>query len=134
MKACFTIPIAPRGKDRPRFSNFGVYTTTRTQSYENYVKACYIEECDSVSFGSSPIKLSIVAYVPLLSKFKKQEKIDALNGKIKPSGKPDSDNLIKVIMDALNKLAYDDDKYIYKIEVEKVYSDLPRTEVCISTE
>ena len=46
-----------------------------------------------------------------------------LDGKISPTKKPDIDNIIKVILDALNKMAFKDDNQITKIEVEKVYSE-----------
>jgi Holliday junction resolvase RusA-like endonuclease len=76
--------------------------------------------------------MDIKAYVPVLTKFRKAEKADALAGKLKPIAKPDADNILKALLDALNEVAYDDDRYIYKISVERIYSDNPRTEVIIS--
>ena len=43
---------------------------------------------------------------------------DTINGKIK---KPDIDNIAKIILDALNKLAFKDDNQITKLEIEKKY-------------
>jgi Holliday junction resolvase RusA-like endonuclease len=126
--------MKPSGKERPRLANGIVYTPAKTKAYENYIKGCYIEQCGDVSFGSKSISMHIKAYVPLLSAFRKAEKIDALEGKIKPTAKPDADNVLKALLDALNEVAYDDDRYIYKISVERIYSDRPRTEVTISDE
>ena len=63
--------------------------------------------------------------------FKKAEKEAALRGEIKPTGKPDADNILKAILDALNEFAYDDDRYIYKVTIERIYDENPRTEVRI---
>lgn len=52
-------------------------------------------------------------------------------GKIFPTKKPDIDNVIKVIADALNGVAYDDDKQIIDVSARKVYSETPRVDVRI---
>ena len=45
-----------------------------------------------------------------------------LNNIIRQNKKPDIDNIVKIILDALNKIAFKDDNQITKIEVEKRYS------------
>lgn len=134
MTVSFVIPMKPIGKERPRLSGGIVYTPAKTAAYENFIKGCYIEQCGNVSFGCRAIKMSVKAYIKPLSSFKKDEVSAALNGEIKPSSKPDADNVLKAVLDALNELAYDDDRYIYKLDVEKFYSDIPRTEITITDE
>jgi Holliday junction resolvase RusA-like endonuclease len=56
----------------------------------------------------------------------------ALKGKPKPT-KPDIDNLAKYYLDMLNKLVYEDDRFITGLRCEKIYSDKPRVEISIST-
>ena len=46
--------------------------------------------------------------------------------------KPDLDNLAKIILDSLNGIAFDDDKQVVKLEVEKYYSDRPRAEIWLT--
>ena len=53
------------------------------------------------------------------------------SGEIRPTVKPDFDNIGKLIADALNGVAYDDDKCIVDAQVRKFYSDNPRTEVIL---
>ncbi len=43
--------------------------------------------------------------------------------------KCDCDNIAKIILDSLNKIAYDDDKQVAELEVKKFYSSNPRVEV-----
>ena len=45
-----------------------------------------------------------------------------LENNISPTKKPDIDNIVKVILDSMNKFAFKDDTQITKLEVEKVYS------------
>ena len=51
---------------------------------------------------------------------------------IRPTKKPDMDNIIKIIADALNGIAYYDDSQIVDTAVRKFYSDEPRVVVKIS--
>lgn len=134
MQVSFVIPTKPTGKERPRLARGIVYTPAKTKAYENFIKGCYIEQCGDVSFRDRPISMEIKAYVPVLTKFRKAERAAALAGELKPSAKPDADNILKALLDALNELAYDDDRYIYKLSVERIYSNRPRTEVVISDE
>ena len=135
MKVSFTIPMKPTGKGRPRLvGRRAVYTPAKTKAYENFIKGCYWEQCDGYNFKDAFITLDVKAYMPILSTFRKAEKEAARNNEIKPTSKPDADNILKAILDALNELAYDDDRYIYKVNIERIYSDNPRTEVTISDE
>jgi len=52
-----------------------------------------------------------------------------LSGKIRPTKKPDGDNILKAVADALNGVCYKDDKCLIKMSIEKFYSDVPRIEV-----
>ena len=55
----------------------------------------------------------------------KKWKQAAAEGVEKPTKKPDVDNLIKIIMDALSGVIYKDDKQIIKMSVEKRYAEQP---------
>ena len=43
-------------------------------------------------------------------------------GAILPTKKPDCDNILKVIFDSLNGLAYDDDVQVVSVTFQKVYT------------
>ena len=75
---------------------------------------------------------NIIAYYPIAkssSRKKRKQSFIILSGQRR---KPDLDNIIKSILDALNKVAYHDDTQIVSLSVEKFYSDSPRVEVSIS--
>lgn len=49
------------------------------------------------------------------------KKADAAAGKLAP-GKPDIDNILKVVLDGLNGIAYEDDKQVVLVQCRKTYS------------
>ena len=54
-----------------------------------------------------------------------------LEGMLRPTKKPDMDNVVKIIADSLNQIAYRDDTQIVDCQCRKFYSDDPRVEVRI---
>lgn len=54
-----------------------------------------------------------------------------LDGELLPSKKPDIDNIVKAVLDALNKVAYRDDTQVVELQVRKQYSERPRLEICL---
>lgn len=137
MQKVYSIQVAgkPQGKDRPRF-NFRTkraYTTKNTENYElaisNRWKAVYGEEkLDGY------IYLSVDAYYPLNKGDSLKQKERKLSGELRPDKKPDADNILKVVADALNGVAYDDDKQIITMHCSKFYSMHPRIVIMMTRE
>ena len=130
----FTIPGEPKAKARPRMTKTGhTYTPKTTVDYENWVKCCYIESKNKLGFEmiTETIRAKITCYFPIPKSYTKTKKESALKGELRPCKKPDTDNLAKSVLDALNTLAYDDDKQVIDLQVSKFYSDEPRTEVIL---
>ena len=44
-----------------------------------------------------------------------------LDNQISPTNKPDIDNIVKIVLDSMNRIAFKDDNQITKLEVEKKY-------------
>ena len=122
----FKIPGKAQAKQRPRMGRSGiVYTPKETLVYENYVKMCYSDYAQQ--FGWLPYENQVRAEIEVLvavpksdSKTKKKAKIE---GMIRPTVKPDCDNLAKSILDSLNGLAYHDDKQVVDLFVKKYYAE-----------
>ena len=55
-----------------------------------------------------------------------------INGALRPMKKPDADNVLKCICDALNGVAFVDDAQVVRAVVEKFYSMDPRVDVKIT--
>lgn len=130
MGRIFSVPGKPLGKQRPRVLKSGVtYTPKETINYETFVKQLYWEQYHREKPFQGPVKMSIKAYFPIPKSSSKKEKKLMWLGLRRPTKKPDIDNIIKIISDALNGLAYDDDKQIVSCTVEKFYSEVPRVEI-----
>ena len=122
----FKIPGKIQAKQRPRFSRSGVvYTPKETRMYENFVRECYFDYAGQYKWepydGQIRAEVEVFIQVPKSdSKAKKQAK---LIGEIRPTIKPDCDNLAKSILDSLNGLAYQDDRQIIELSVKKFYAE-----------
>ncbi|WP_341479250.1 RusA family crossover junction endodeoxyribonuclease [Clostridium cochlearium] len=124
------IPGEPMGKQRPRVTRFGTYTPKKTVEYENWVKTCYTLSNDENKLEGM-IKAEIMAYMSIPKSTSKKKRQEMLEGKIRPTKKPDVDNMAKIILDSLNKLAFDDDKQIVECSIEKWYGEDPRVELTL---
>lgn len=135
-KVNFNILGEPKGKGRPVFCRKGKYVSVKTPedtvSYENLVKIEYRNQTDDFRFlDESYLRMDIIAYYSIPKSVSKKKVAQMLSGEIRPTKKPDLDNIAKVIADALNKIAYHDDSQIVELTVKKFYSEKPRVEVSI---
>lgn len=133
----FTVYGKPFGKQRPRVCKIKgrsiAYTPKETSVYEDHVKFIYNQIYSGITFDKDEsVALDIVAYYAMPKSTSKKTKEKMLAGMILPTVKPDVDNIIKIIADALNKVAYKDDKQLVAVSCQKFYSDLPRVEILIS--
>lgn len=129
-----------QGKSRPRFKRVGnyvkTYNTQNDTSYENLLKLLYAEQNkDNDSkikyFNDEPLILEIIVNFDIPSSFSKVKRKKALEGEIYPTKKPDFDNIAKIVADALNKIAYKDDKQIVESHIYKRYNTYSYVEICI---
>lgn len=115
------------GKGRPRFCRQGAgvrtYTPARTAEYEELIKREYISQCNGYKFEDVPLRVAIHAYKAVPKGTSKGKRSDMLERKIRPCIKPDTDNVIKIVLDALNGIAYKDDKCVVAVSASKYYAD-----------
>lgn len=130
----FVVPGKPFGKQRPRMSRRGKFTTTytpkETVEYENLVKISYYASNSDTKLKGA-IKAEIRGVFPLPKSTSNKQKEKMLSGEIKYTKKLDCDNMAKCILDALNNIAYDDDSQIYELKVSKEYGENPRVEITL---
>ncbi len=127
----FTIPGQPVAKGRPRVGKWGAYTPEKTVNYENLVKYSYIDKYKDSEVLKAALGIEIKFYFQIPKSTSKKNRELMLKGEILPTKKPDIDNCIKIITDALNTIAYKDDNQIVVARAYKYYADEPRAEVII---
>lgn len=133
MMISLTIFGEPKGKSRPRFTKSGnTYTPKETSEYEALVAMTYKSKSKGEYFDKGvPLRMVIIAYYGIPKKAGKRKSEQMALGEIRPQKKPDLDNVIKIIMDALNGVAYHDDAQVVTVQAHKFYSLHPRVEIAI---
>lgn len=127
------IPGQPVGKGRPRFTKTGhTYTDRKTVEAEKAISEAYrLRYGKAMIPADHPVGLRIYAFFKIPKSDTKKKKMDKISGKIPAIIKPDSDNICKLVMDGLNKVAYMDDKQVVQIKIEKKYAEVPMTHIDI---
>ncbi len=120
----FEVPGKVIGKGRPRLNSYTgvVYTPTRTKDYESLVEQYFLLKYPRFKALEGRIKVNIIAYFSIPKTTKKSDINEMLENNISPTKKPDIDNIVKSILDSMNKFAFKDDNQITKLEVEKKYA------------
>jgi Holliday junction resolvase RusA-like endonuclease len=107
------------------------YTPKETVSYENLVKYTYQAEVGKTFDKDIPLRVLIVALYEIPQSTSKKRANLMRTGEIRPTKKPDTDNIAKIICDSLNGIAYHDDAQVVDLKVVKYYSDTPCVTVTI---
>ena len=137
MEIKFTVNfVAGKLRARARRTPTGIqsYAPAGTVANMNTIALEYERACCEL-FGKvvyapadKPIHVEIVTYQPVPASRKKSIEWEHA------TFKPDVDNVGKLVLDALNGVAYDDDKQIVKLTVEKakrVRGVVPHTEILV---
>lgn len=131
----FEIPGLPVGKGRPRFARRGnfvsTYTDSKTASYENLVKIKAQEVMAGRVAIAGPVQVSVGIWVTPPASWSQKKQRMALDNKILPTSKPDIDNVIKGIFDAMNDIVWRDDKQVVNVSAYKLYSCIAQTTVSV---
>lgn len=130
MNVELVVPGTPVGKGRPRVTMTHTYTPKKTKDYERLVQECWLEQSNKRFPDNTALEMDIKAYFPIPKSVSKK-KHNELDGAWY-THKCDIDNLVKIICDALNGCAYDDDARIAVVSAAKRYSETPRVEVSIT--
>ena len=125
----------PVGKGRPRFARRGnfvsTYTPEKTKTYEDEIRMMARAAMGSSEPLETPVTVAIYIRVGIPASFSKQKRKDALEGILKPTKKPDLDNVAKCHLDGIQGIIIFDDKQVTNLHVTKVYAETPAVEVMV---
>ena len=128
----FTVYGEPVAQGRPRAANIGghirMYDPKKSRDYKDYVRLTASEQAPE-KLIEGPIVLEVKVYRPIPKSFSKKKRAEAENGLIRPTTKPESDNYLKGIKDALKSVIWKDDSQVVDFYVSKFYSEKPRVEI-----
>lgn len=114
--------VTPRG--RPSFvANYLPAQSAREQSTIRAIAAIAMGNRAPLE---GPIDLRVVAYMPIPASWSKRKQAAALADQIRPTGRPDADNIVKLLKDAGTGIIWRDDALVVDCAIWKRYSDRPR--------
>ena len=118
----------PVGKARPRMNTRTgkAYTPNNTKNYEYFLRQWFIAKYPNFKPIETRVKVTIIAYFDIPKSTSKKKEAEMLIDNISPTKKPDIDNIIKIVLDAMNKFAFKDDTQVTKLEIEKKYAETPK--------
>jgi len=117
----FTIPGPPGRKERPRVARGRAYTPKQTAQAENLVKLMFQQAAPHHTPHEGPVDIVLViGRRPPKSwpKWRRESQAPAMRRCCKA---PDIDNTVKLVCDALNGLAYRDDRQVAAVEARRVW-------------
>lgn len=129
----FVVYGTPIGKGRPRATSRGgfvrMYTDAKTLGFEAAVADEARIAMKEWEPFDTPMQLQLSAYYPIPKSWSKKKRQQAIDGDLHPHVKPDLDNVLKAVLDAINGVVYVDDSQVINMVATKRYSTDARIEV-----
>ena len=136
----FIIYGEPVPQGRPRSVRIGSRTITydpqRSKNYKQLVRfwvTQYLKKIPGWKPYENALCVELTFYLGIPSRWSKTKRIQASMGEIRPTNRPDTDNLVKSVLDSCNGLLWVDDCIITDLSARKRYTDeLARVEIKIT--
>ena len=131
----------PVGKGRPKVTarqgKFAhAYTPKKTKEYEEAIRFAFnISNCEKLPVfdKDTPLEAKMIFAFKVPKSYSKKMRKMCLTGEVAHTKRPDTDNCIKAVLDAVTGEtgAFPDDSSVVKIYAEKIYAEEPYVEVWI---
>lgn len=135
-KVVFTILGQPVAKGRPRFRRLPTgavmaYTPSKTGDYERRVRAVAGRTMDGHPAFSGAVSVRVMVNMEIPQSWSKIKRQQAASGVLLPISRPDLDNIVKAVLDAINGVVFNDDSQITDLILSKRYGP-PSVKVIVS--
>ena len=131
----FTVYGEPVAKGRPRFSTRGkfpvAYTPEKTKTYESEVGMMAKVAMGASEAFKGALEAFIYVTFPIPPSYSKKRAEACLNDSEKHTKRPDLDNVVKAVIDGMDKIVFDNDSQITSIHATKVYGQVAKVEVMV---
>ena len=123
-------PVAmQRHRTNKRFGHN--YLPKKSKDFKKLIQNEYVKKYKVKPFFNSKedeYYLNLNTYVKIPKSYTKKRRKEIIEKGLRPNKKPDIDNYLKIVMDALNEYAYIDDAQITSIKVDKNYCEYKEDE------
>lgn len=109
----FVVQGPVMGKPRPRVNRNGrVWTPAKFKNYEKAIAKAYVDAGGEKLEGPVSVKVRTFRAMPKSRPKRLETEEDAF--------KPDADNILKIVLDALNGVAFHDDSQVVRVLCAKM--------------
>jgi Holliday junction resolvase RusA-like endonuclease len=117
----------PVAKGRPRMTRRGfVYTPAATRKFGAHGRLSAQLAMDGRPPIEAPVRIELLIELPMPASWSKRKTADAITGHIRPTSRPDVDNYLKAILDAINTIVVADDAQVVEVYAKKKFSVAPK--------
>ena len=133
-KISFVVYGEPVAQGRPRATTINghvrMYDPKKSSDYKDFVRLAAAQYAPD-KLPEGPLALVIDVYKQIPKSFNKKKVEAAGRGDLRPTTKPDTDNYVKAIKDALKGVLWKDDSQVVELVARKWYGDRPRIEITL---
>ena len=131
----FEVMGEPVGQGRPRTTVRNgraiIYKPEKSKVYEALVKAEAVKAMKGEKPTNAPVCLALFVRKSVPSGANKKTRAAMLAGELWPTKKPDLDNVVKAVCDALTGVVWEDDRQIVSLTADQKFSDKPHIVVTV---
>jgi len=117
----------PVAQPRARITRFVSYDPSKDK--KNWARIQIAEQIDETL--ECPIEMEVTFYLQIPKSISKKKRKLMLSNELKHQKLGDLDNFLKFLCDSMNELVFKDDKQVWKVKAQKLYSETPRTEIIL---
>lgn len=138
MRIEIVVPIEPKAQKRARHGVVNgraiAYTDSKQRTEASKLHALLYEHRPSTPWDG-PVILGVKAYLPIPASKAGKWKVAAESGAIRPTTRPDLDNLLKMLKDVMSGIFWKDDRQVveYLPGTGKYYGRIPRWEIVVES-
>lgn len=131
----FTVPGQPQGKGRPRIGRVKgharMFTPAKTVTYESTVALFAHQAMQGRPLLVGPVEVAVELVCAIPASWSPKKREQAEQGAIRPTTKPDVDNVLKAVFDAINGVVWVDDVQVVGLSARKTYGAAPGVYVAV---
>ena len=117
----------PVPKGRPRMTRRGfAYTPAATRKYAAHGRLAAQLAIGDRPPIEAPVRVELLVELPVPASWSERKRAAAIVGDVRPTSRPDIDNFLKAILDAINGIVVADDSQVVETRATKKFGLAPK--------